>query len=192
MARLAIDKDFLDDYSKLPKTVQHNVKTAIDKFAEHVHAGVHLEKLNHSKDERIRTIRIDQFWRGVVLAPDSGDVYHLMRVMQHDKAIEYAASHRFTVNQALGVVEIRDQAAIEQMQPALEKTAATTEERLFAHVSDADLTHLGIDDNTRTIARLLTSEAHLDAMQCMIPESQYLVPQASRAARLNGDLSRGI
>ena len=28
MARLAIDKDFLDDYSKLPKPVQNSVKTA--------------------------------------------------------------------------------------------------------------------------------------------------------------------
>lgn len=60
MARLAIDKDFLDDYSKLPKPVQNSVKTAIDKFAEHVHARLHLEKINRCKDDRIRTIRIDQ------------------------------------------------------------------------------------------------------------------------------------
>ena len=65
MARLAIDRDFLDDYSKLPKPVQGGVKIAIDKFAEHVHAGLHLEKLNRCKDDRIRTIRIDQIWRGV-------------------------------------------------------------------------------------------------------------------------------
>ena len=173
MARLAIDKDFLDDYSKLPKAVQANVKSAIDKFAEHVHAGIHLEKLNHSKDDRIRTIRIDQFWRGVVLAPDSGDTYHLIRVMPHDKAIDYAASRQFTVNQTLGVVEVRDQAAIEKIQPALERAATSTDVRLFAHVSDADLARLGVDANTRTIARLLTSEAHLDAMQRMIPEVQY-------------------
>lgn len=44
MARLAIDKDFLDDYSKLPEPIQNSVKTAIDKFAEHVHAGLHLER----------------------------------------------------------------------------------------------------------------------------------------------------
>jgi superfamily I DNA/RNA helicase len=173
MARLAIDKDFLDDYSKLPKPVQASVKTAIDRFAEHVHAGLHLEKLNNSKDDRIRTIRVDQFWRGVVLAPDSGDTYSLIRVMPHDKAIDYAASHRFTVNEALGVVEVRDQAALEQVQPLLEKAATTTEARLFAHVSDKDLLGLGIDQDTLTIARLLTSEAHLDAMQRMIPEVQY-------------------
>ena len=173
MARLAIDKDFLDDYSKLPKTVQNSVKTAIDKFAEHVHAGLHLEKLTRCKDDRIRTIRVDQFWRGVVLAPDAGDTYSLIRVMPHDKAIDYAASHRFTVNQALGVVEVRDEVALEQIQPVLEQAAQATDDRLFAHVSDADLARLGIDENTRTIARLLTSDAHLDAMQHMIPEAQY-------------------
>ncbi|HEX3523427.1 MAG TPA: UvrD-helicase domain-containing protein [Stellaceae bacterium] len=173
MARLAIDRDFLDDYSKLPKPVQHSVKMAIDKFAEHVHAGLHLEKLTRCKDDRIRTIRVDQSWRGVVLAPETGDTYSLLRVMPHDKAIEYAASHRFTVNEALGVVEIRDEAALEQLQPALERAARATDARLLAHVSDADLTRLGIDENTRTIARLLTSDAHLDAMQRMIPEAQY-------------------
>jgi superfamily I DNA/RNA helicase len=173
MARLAIDRDFLDDYSKLPKSVQGSVKMAIDKFAEHVHAGLHLEKLTRCKDDRIRTIRIDQMWRGVVLAPDAGDTYSLLRVMPHDKAIEYAASHRFTVNEALGVVEVRNEAALEQLQPALEQAALATEKRLFAHVSDADMARLGIDENTRTIARLLTSDAHLDAMQRMIPEAQY-------------------
>ena len=173
MPRLAIDKDFLDDYSKLEKSVRTAVKVAIDKFAEHTYAGLHLEKLQKSVDDRIRTIRIDQFWRGVVLAPDSGDTYYLMKVMPHDKAIDYAASHRLTVNQALGVVEVRNETAIEQIHPGLEKTAKTTDERLFANVSDADLSRLGVDDNTRTIARLLTSEAHLDAMQNMIPEAQY-------------------
>jgi hypothetical protein len=61
-----------------------------------------LEKLTRRKDDRIRTIRVDQFWRGVVLAPETGDTHSLLRVMQHDKAIEYAAGHQFTVNEALG------------------------------------------------------------------------------------------
>ena len=109
MARLAIDKDFLDDYSKLPKPVQNSVKTAIDKFAEHMHAGLHLEKITRCKDDRIRTIRIDQSWRGVVFAPGTGDTYCLLKVLPHDKAIAYAGSHRFTVNEALGVVEVRNE-----------------------------------------------------------------------------------
>jgi hypothetical protein len=50
MARLPIDKDFLDDYSKLPKPVQNSVKTAIDKFAEHVHAGLHHVIIDEAQD----------------------------------------------------------------------------------------------------------------------------------------------
>ncbi len=48
----------------------------------------------------------------------------------------------------LGVIELRDQAAIEQIQPALERAATTTRTRLLGHVSDTDLSKLGIDDNT--------------------------------------------
>ena len=45
MPRLAIDKDFLDDYSKLEKSVRVAVKEAIGKFGEHTYADLHLEKL---------------------------------------------------------------------------------------------------------------------------------------------------
>ncbi len=173
MPRLAIDRDFLDDYSKLEKSVQSAVKETIDKFAEHTHAGLHLEKIQKAKDDRIRTIRIDQFWRGVVLAPDSGDTYSLIRVLPHDKAIDYAAGHKFTVNQALGVVEVRNETALEQIQPALELAASKTGPKLLARVSDADLARLGIDSNTMVIARLLSTEAELTAMEKMIPEAQY-------------------
>jgi hypothetical protein len=41
LPRLAIDRDFLDDYSKLEKSVRTAVKEAIDKFAEHTYAGLH-------------------------------------------------------------------------------------------------------------------------------------------------------
>lgn len=58
MARLAIGKDFLGDFSKLEKPVQSAVMAVFDKFEEHTFAGLHLEKLNHPKDQRIRTIRI--------------------------------------------------------------------------------------------------------------------------------------
>jgi superfamily I DNA/RNA helicase len=175
VAQLAIGTEFMDDFSKLEKSVRDLVMATIKKFAEHTHAGIHLEKVTHCKDDRVRTVRIDQFWRGVVFAPEAGDTYCLLKVLPHEKAYEYAASRRLSVNHTLGVIEVRDAAAIEQIQPALEQAATSTDTRLFADVSDADLTRLGIDDNTLMIARLLTSEAHLDAMQKMIPDVQYNV-----------------
>ena len=73
MARLAIAKSFLSDYAKLQKPVQALVESAMAKFEDHTFAGVHLEKVRNSRDSRLRTIRIDDFWRGIVLVPDSGD-----------------------------------------------------------------------------------------------------------------------
>ena len=80
--------------------------------------------------------------------------------MPHDKANAYAASHRFSVNQALGVLEVRNEIALEQMQPSLATVAKTADARLFAHVNDADLTRLGIDEHILPVVRLLSSEAH--------------------------------
>ncbi len=173
MPRLAIAKNFLGEYAKLEKSVQNAVESAIGKFEAHTYAGLHLEKMRNSRDDRIRTIRIDAFWRGVVLTPESGDTYCLITVMPHDKANAYAASHRFSVNQALGVLEVRNEAALEQVQPSLASVAGTPDDRLFARVSDADLTRLGIDEHILPVIRLLSSEAHLEALQTVLPEAQY-------------------
>ncbi|XRQ13780.1 UvrD-helicase domain-containing protein, partial [Actinomadura welshii] len=138
------------------------------------HAGLHLEKLNNAKDPRIRTIRIDQFWRGVVLAPDKGDVYCLLKVMPHDDAIAWARSRKFSVNQAIGVLEVRDQVALEEISPALEKVAEGTRSRLLEHVFDKDLLRLGIDEELIPLVRLLTEDAHLLALEKLLPEAQYI------------------
>jgi hypothetical protein len=173
VARLAISKGFLAEYAKLEKSVQSSVESAMAKFAEHTHAGLHLEKLQHSRDDRIRTIRVDSSWRGVVLAPETGDTYCLITVLPHDKANAYATSHRFSVNQALGVLEVRDEEAIQQLQPSLQAVAKPDGKRLFADVSDGDLTMLGVDAQILPLVRLLTSEAHLEALQTVLPDAQY-------------------
>ena len=173
MARLAIAKGFLAEYAKLDKNLQSSVEAAISKFAQHTHAGIHLEKLQHSRDDRIRTIRIDSMWRGVVLAPEAGDTYCLIRVLPHDKANAYAASHRFSVNQVLGVLEVRDEEALQRLQPSLHAAAEPHNKRLFAEVSDADLARLGVDAHILPIVRLLSTDAHLEAMQSVLPEAQF-------------------
>jgi UvrD/REP helicase N-terminal domain/UvrD-like helicase C-terminal domain len=173
VARLAIAKGFLAEYAKLDKSVQSQVEAVFSKFAAHTQAGMHLEKLQHARDGRVRTIRIDAFWRGVVLAPESGDTFCLITVLPHDKANAYATSHRFSVNQVLGVMEIRDEAALDQLKPSLQTVAATAEKLLFADVSNADMKRLGVDEQIIPVVRLLTSESHLEALQHVLPEAQY-------------------
>jgi len=105
--------------------------------------------------------------------PETGDTYCLITVLPHDKANTYATSHRFSVNQALGVLEVRDEEAIQQLQPSLQAVAKPDGKRLFADVSDGDLTKLGVDAQILPLVRLLSSEAHLEALQTVLPDAQY-------------------
>lgn len=164
----------MPQYAKLEPRVRKEVEAAFAKLSEHAHAGLHLEKIRTSRDPRVRTIRIDKYWRGVVLAPETGDTYCLMAVLGHDEAINYAASHRFTVNKAIGVIEVRNEKAIEQLEPVLGEVSQNTKTRLFAHVRDKDLIRLGIDAKVLPVVRLLTDDTHLQAMEPMLPGPQYI------------------
>lgn len=173
MPRLTIDCDFLKSYAKLEKHVQRAVDEVFAKFAEHTFAGLHLERLGGSKDPRIRTIKITNFWRGLVLAPTSGEEYTLLCVLPHDEANRYATSKKFSVNLAIGVAEVRDQGGLEAIEPALRDAASATETRLFDAVGDGELVALGVDRDVLPLVRLLTSEAHLQAMENLLPKAQY-------------------
>lgn len=179
MARLAVGTEFLSEFAKLQKPVQKATEKALEMFQEHTHAGLHLEKITGSKDPRVRTIRIDAFWRGVVLAPEKGDRHTLLHVMPHDDATVWAKTHRCSVNEVSGVLEVRDVTALQQL---TEQTApAEDAPALFAHVRDADLRRLGIDDQVLDAARRIVDEAMLDAIGRFFPEAQRDVLVALQA-----------
>jgi superfamily I DNA/RNA helicase len=168
MAELAIDREFLPAYAKLQRPVQHAVLAAIDKFASHTHAGLHLEKLTGARDPNIHTIRIDRFYRGVVLAL-GGQRYALLNVLPHDDATTFATSRVFTVNQVLGVLEVRDQAGIEELTQSMPSTPGS----LFDHVSAADLRRLGIDKDLIPVLRVITTDKQLDGLGSLLPQVQF-------------------
>ncbi|MFJ8579437.1 UvrD-helicase domain-containing protein [Micromonospora sp. NPDC093277] len=169
MAELAIGREFLSAYARLQRRVQRAVDAAISKFAEHTHAGLHLEKLTGARDPNIRTIRIDQFYRGVVLSLGA-EKYALLDVLPHDDAIAFAVSRRFTVNQALGVLEMRDQAGIEELARTGPSNPSTG--RLFDHVSNADLLRLGVDADLLPLLRVIATDQQLDSLAGRLPEAQ--------------------
>ena len=173
MARLAIAKDFLAEYAKLDKDTRRAVETLVTEFAARPHAWRYLEKPRRSMDDRIRFFRVNSLWRGVVLAPASGDTYCLVTILPDDKAHAYAAGHRFSVNQALGVLEARDEGTIEQLRPSLQSAVEPDDRRLFADVTDVGLTRLGVDAQVLPVVRLLASEAALERLQMALPDAQY-------------------
>ncbi|MGD9526409.1 MAG: UvrD-helicase domain-containing protein [Pseudonocardia sp.] len=170
MAQLGIGVEFLHEFSRLEPPVRRRTVEAVEKFSEHTHAGLHLEKLTNPRDSRVRTIRIDQFWRGVVLAPDTGDQFVLLRVLPHDDAIAWARTRRFSVNPVSGVLEVRDVVALEELTETGPSPAVPA--RLFEGVRDSDLRRLGLDDQVLAVARTLVDEAALHAVSPLLPEQQ--------------------
>jgi len=94
VARLAIAKAFLAEYAKLDKKVQSAVDAAVARLAKHAHPGLQLEMPANPRDDRIRLMRVDTRWRGIVLAPVAGaaatDTYCLVTLLPQDKANAYA------------------------------------------------------------------------------------------------------
>jgi superfamily I DNA/RNA helicase len=184
MPQLAFDIGFFAELPKLQPPVRKGVLEAWEKFNRLTldqlfkDPGLKLESLTNAKDKQIRTIRIDQFWRGVVLAPASGDTFLLLRVMQHDKAIAWAKKQKASINEVTRAVEIRDAATLDEITPAYEQVAQDSpKERLFAKFSDGDLRALGIDDETLRQARSLVDKEQLEIFAPLLPQDQREVLQ---------------
>ncbi|WP_372344169.1 UvrD-helicase domain-containing protein [Streptomyces sp. KL116D] len=184
MPRLAFAQSFWDGYDTLEKPVRAGVRKAMTKFqaltvAElNADKGLHLESVENARDRRMRTIRITDFWRGVVLAPDDGsDLFLLVHVLPHDDAYSWAAKRLYSANSATRGLEVRDAVALEELTPLYETASRTAPKLLFARVSDGVLRELGIDDQVLRAARSLADKAQLEAFATLLPEDQLEVLQ---------------
>ena len=178
MPHLAFGIEFCTQLGKLHGSVKQGVFDAWEKFERLTldqlfkDPGLKLETLRRARDPHIRTIRIDQATRGVLLAPDSGDTYVLLRVMPHDKAIDWAVKQKLSVNPVTRAVEIRDIVMLDELTPAYERIAPAPDQRLFAKVSDGDMAALGIDGTTLRQARVLTGPEQLEVFAPFFPQDQ--------------------
>ncbi|NES28141.1 AAA family ATPase [Micromonospora terminaliae] len=184
MPQLALAKSFWESYDVLEKPIRAGVRKAMEKFQQltvaglYADKGLHLESVNNARDPRMRTIRITDFWRGVVLAPDDGsDTFLLLNVVPHDGAYTWAAKRLYTVNTATRALEVRDVVAIEEITNTMEKAAAQAPAFLFARHSDTVLRDLGIDDQVLRAVRTITDKPQLEAFGALLPEDQFEVLQ---------------
>ncbi|EGX58541.1 DNA helicase II [Streptomyces zinciresistens K42] len=180
MPQIAITNTFWEGVDRLDKPARARVHKAMAKFQQltvpqlHADKGLHLESVVSSRDPRMRTIRVDDGLRIVLLAPDDGsDLFVFVHVVSHDKAYSWARRRLYTVNSVTRCLEVRDLTAMEQITPLFAQEAAAAPQLLFAPWSDTVLRHLGVDDVTLRAARTVTSKAQLEAFGSLMPEDQY-------------------
>ena len=171
MPKLVFAKEFLDDFAKLEPPVRQKVRELPDKFEHSAHTGVHLEKLAGARDDRVRTVRVDQFWRGVVVRLGEAR-YALLRVLAHEEANSWATRQQLGVNPVTGLVEILDVPTVEAKIEAVTITAPSKASSLFEDRRDREFTAVGIDKELVPILRRIVDDAELYAIANYLPDAQ--------------------
>ncbi|GII93111.1 UvrD-helicase domain-containing protein [Sinosporangium siamense] len=172
MPRLAIAPEFPRDLATLADSVRRDVVVAVRRFLASMAAAPHAERVRGARDDRMATLRLADRHRGVVVR--QRDVYWLLAVLPDAEAWLFAQRFRVGVNLEIGVVELWDAEALERIEPALHRAAETTESRLLSHVCDADLLSVGIDPQFLPLVRLVATEIALEAIEPLIPRTQFL------------------
>ncbi|MEZ4383400.1 MAG: 3'-5' exonuclease [Nannocystaceae bacterium] len=121
---VAMSADFLNAFSRLGKQQQKKVRAWIDKFrADPTSKAINYKSLSGMRDDKVRSVRIDQKYRAIVIHPPKGDVYLLVWVDNHDEAVDWARNKVFEVNRYTGtfqVYEAVDAAPSASVSPARE------------------------------------------------------------------------
>jgi len=68
MPIVAIADDFLDAYARIPRSEQKRVREFTEKFSKDpTSASINYEKIHDVKDPKVRTVRISQKYRAIIL-----------------------------------------------------------------------------------------------------------------------------
>lgn len=175
--KVALSNDFLIQLSKLPHKLHGKVmKWAIQFQADPTSLGIHYEHIKGAQDPHLKSVRLDDDWRGIVFKPSSGDVYVLLYVDHHDAAYRWAENRKLTINPVTGAMQLVTLEQVRETPPSA--VAPTSKETvaappLFVALSDHDLMSLGVPQELLPAVRALTSEEGLDALQSRLPIEAY-------------------
>ena len=169
--RVAISSDFFSAFSRLPKAQQGKTSKFITNFQKDPAASaIHYEKIPQAADPGMRSVRIDQAYRGIVLKPENGNVYLLLWVDHHDAAYTWARRHRCSINSATGGIQVYEAEARGSDEAPLQQATAVTTHEAIAPLKDRELLRLGIPQPLMGLTRSIQTEADLDACETRLPE----------------------
>lgn len=178
MATLMLHRDVLKDFGRLPAKVQKKVFELIRKFQEDsTQASIHLEKLEQTVDDKVRSVRVGDDWRAIVIAPQQGDTFLLMHVDHHDEAYRWCRNKRFEAHGTLGVLQVFD---IEMAEEAAERSRSPepapeeTPEYPLDRLSDDELFQAGVPRALIPAVRAIRNDAAFEEV------IGYLPPEAGQ------------
>lgn len=181
--QVALSQEFLLKLGKLPSAMHARVvKWALKFQQDPTAAGINYETIKGARDSNLRSVRIDQDWRGIVFKPELGDIYILLHVDHHDEAYRWAERRKIAVNPATGALQIVSLEFVDEQAPAVVTPPAVSAQAVdvhevaqpvFAGVTDEQLIQLGTPVDMLALVRRMRDERDLDAAQPLLPLEAY-------------------
>jgi superfamily I DNA/RNA helicase len=129
--------------------------------------AINYERLQGHKDQNVRTVRIDQKYRAVVMHPDQGDVYVLLWVDDHDEAMEWARRRSFEVNPRTGALQVFSVEEVRQAVPV--EATGSKQPGLFDGQGDDVMLSFGVPEVLLPAVRAVRHTEELYALGRHLP-----------------------
>ena len=176
--RVAIYDEFLDAFAKLPRAQQKKVSRFMRKFrSDPTNPSINYESISSFSDKNMRTVRIDQAYRAVVLKPSKGNVYVLLWVDHHDDAMDWAKNKRVTIHPDTGSLQVLSAETMPPeptpAPPPAQREEEPAPEPLFAEFSDEELASVGVPAELLERVRQLLTADQLDVDMTAYPAEVY-------------------
>lgn len=187
---VAIADKFMVAFSQLPKSQQKKTLEFVSKFRQDPRSNaINYEKIHDAIDPAYRSVRIDQTYRGIVRAPDEGNVFLLLWVDKHDDAYDWCRKHRCEVHPNTGTLQIYEsvvshdnnmpgadvspaETAVMPYVADYPAVADTVDELLFS-LSEDQLSRLGVPASMLSLVMNLRRESDLEALEKHLPSEAF-------------------
>lgn len=180
--RVAMGDDFLLAFSRLPKTAQKKAREFVEKFRSNpTSPGLNYEKIHASTDPNLRSLRLHQDYRAIVLKPDEGNTYILLWVDKHDDAYTWAQDRVCSIHPTTGVIQVLENQSIAPPQLVPEEPVsrpAETKKRanlpgIFDPYTNDELSEIGVPESVIAIVRDIRAESELDQIESKLPTDAF-------------------
>ena len=172
--KVALSQDMLGNLAKLSSPVQNKVlKWAIKFQSDPTSSSINYESIQGARDSSLKSVRIDEDWRGIVFKPTQGDVYVLLYVDLHDAAYRWAKNRRIAINPVTGAMQVVFTEEVIESVPKPSEEPFDKPTSLFDALGDRDLLSIGTPEELLSQVRAITNEEELDALQPVLPVEAY-------------------
>jgi len=172
--KIIVSNDVIKGMTRLPNAVQTKALEFMLKFQTDPRSpGINYERINAARDKNLRSVRIDQAYRGIIFQAPRDNVFIWLHVDKHDDAYAWAEKHKMSINPVNGALTLTNLTFVDETVKRSVAPAPTQPNPLFEDLSDRDLMALGVPEEMLPAIRTLRSEGDLDVLQPELPVEAY-------------------